>query len=162
MRVIIFSLLLLSSLPAYGHTVKDLLENFNEYHGQTVEITVEVIGEAIQAQGGYWINVVDQEGFNIGVFIKNKELLKKITYFGNYKFFGDQVKIIGQYHRKCQDHIDRDIHAEYISVIKPGGPRPEQVPAQKKQFVIILAGICLLLAVVHSVKSYYGRKNNKN
>ena len=159
MRYFIFLFCFFWVMNGYGEELKELLENPAFFDGKKVTVSGEVIGEILSTPQGFWINILDDQALNIGIFTATLGELKAITHFGSYQEKGDQVKVEGIFYSSCPDHLERDIHAEYISVIEPGRVLPEHVPAEKKQTVIILAGICLLLAIVNSVRSYYGRKN---
>ncbi|MBN2484309.1 MAG: hypothetical protein JXD21_08965 [Candidatus Omnitrophica bacterium] len=162
MRFLIFIFMISVSIPGYSQTLKDILENFDTYHERTVEVTGEVIGESIKDPGGgYWLNILD-EGINLGIFVSDPALIKKITFFGSYRVRGDKVRIIGTFYKRSPEHLERHISADSLFILEKGSARPDEVSIEKREAVIGLAGVCILLWIIHLFKLYYGRKNKTN
>lgn len=135
--------------------VSTLLSNSSKYNGKNIRFIGEVIGEPL-GRGDYkWINILDEEGNAIGVWLK-VELIKEIKYYGKYKVKGDIVEVEGIYHSICNEHGgDTDIHANSINLIKKGYLIKEQVLYQKF-YIILLEGITLLIVlIVLRIKKYY-------
>jgi len=159
MRYILFTFFLITALGGYGQELPAILENSQDYDGQSVTVTGEVIGEVLSAPDGLWLNILGDEGVNIGVFCERKSQVQGITRYGSYAYRGDRIRIEGVFYANCPQHSERDIHARSISVVAEGHPRAERATAQKKSMAIVLAGACGMLALIYSVKRRYGRKN---
>lgn len=136
-------LLLCSTAAAFGYRqlyyvrIQELFENPIRYDHTMVGIKGEVVGDIINAQGSYWINVNDDsyalksiaegerprgQNSGIGVVI-TEEMKEQIKHRGSYNQKGDLVEIIGEYHASCEEHNgEADIHAVEFRVIKPGYP----------------------------------------
>jgi hypothetical protein len=144
---------LLFTLICYAQPISstDLINNAKEYDGRLVVYTGEVIGD-VMARGEYaWINVNDKKNA-IGIWLP-QDLTKDIFYTGNYKHQGDAVEIIGIFHRACTEHGgDLDIHAQSLRKIKAGMPAPEKSDIEKRNLIIVLAGVALLLWILSLLK----------
>ena len=131
-------------------TLEDLINNAEEYDGETVTFKGEVIGDKMIRGESTWINVHDETGA-IGVFCP-KESVEEIEYLGSYKFLGDRISVKGIFHRFCSEHGgDTDIHAEKITIIKKGEETPHPLDPRKVKTSIILAVIVFALAILHLI-----------
>lgn len=117
--------------------INDLIENAKELDGQEVIVQGEAIGERLDRGDYSWVNIND--GTNaIGIWLKKSEA-EKVSYYGNYKYKGDIVKITGIFHRACTDHGgEADLHSSSIVIIEEGHAVKEQVSYSKIITAIIL------------------------
>jgi len=146
MRFIIGLLFIIFTIsPVQAVSGNDLIENAHKYDNQRVAFQGEAIGD-IMARGNHaWVNVNDGERA-IGIWAKIS-LTDKITHTGSYRFTGDQVKIVGTFHRACPQHGgDLDIHADEMSVLKIGERIAHPIVWSKITIVIaLLIGIIILM-----------------
>ncbi|MFC1590632.1 DNA-binding protein [Candidatus Omnitrophota bacterium] len=104
-------------------------------------------GEAISCiltKGEYsWINAHD--GYNaIGIYCPG-DLLKGLSFLGDYKHRGDRLEVKGVFNFSCEEHGgDLDIHAEEIRIIKKGGLIKRQPDKKRLIFSLILFGVAVL------------------
>jgi len=124
----------------------DLIEHAKDYDGKIVSFQGEVIGDIMRRGDFAWINVHDGQNA-LGIWAKSP-LVLPITFTGNYKSTGDIIEAKGIFHRACVEHGgDLDIHADSLTVIKPGHKRTEPFHAGEKKLVFGLIGatVCLLI-----------------
>ncbi len=158
MKTILLIFLSMFSLCGYCQSLPEVLARPEFYDKQTVTLEGEVIGEAIKADKGYWINCASG-AVTIGLFVEEKEQLKAITRFGSYAVQGDLVRVTGIFHRDCPVHHERDIHVLALTVIKKGYIHSRAVPQGKIRAVLILATICLTMIAIYFIKERYGKRN---
>jgi hypothetical protein len=132
-------------------SIKEILKSPDKFDKKEIEIKGELIGEPLRDKDGFWINV-SLDNFNIGIFITNKELLKKLKYWGSYKVKGDIVKIKGTFFKECPDHHERDIHAQEIIITKPGFLKKEVIPPFKFKLAMVSFIICLTITIIYFIK----------
>ena len=89
---------------------------------------------------------------NIGIFVSNEQLLKRIHWFGSYRVRGDIISVQGIFHRNCSQHYERDIHDNNLKVIRSGGVLKENIPLKKWVIFVILAIINLFLVGIYLIK----------
>lgn len=152
------SFFLIGSLNVRGQTLEEIVKAPTLYDGKKVVVEGEAIGECLKDKGGLWINI-SRDGYNIGVFFKDKRLAAKIKNFGSYKVRGDIVKVKGFFYAQCPFHIQPDIHAQGVEVVEEGGPRVEGVERFKITLSLVLGIICLTLASIYFIKIKYGRRD---
>lgn len=147
-KTLIVSLLILSSFTikveaAEITDINDLIENAKELDGQEVTVQGEAIGESMNRGDYSWININD--GTNaIGIWLL-KEEAEKLSYFGNYKYRGDAVKITGIFHRACKEHGgEADLHYSSIEILKDGYLVTEPISSTKLIVTIILTTSSLI------------------
>ena len=128
-----------------------LINNAKEYDGKIVAYEGEVIGD-VMGRGEYaWINVNDNKNA-IGIWLP-RDLTKGIIYTGNYKAQGDWLEISGIFHRACPEHGgDLDIHAQSLRKIKSGIPTAEKLDLDKRNLIVVLAGVLLLAWILSLLK----------
>lgn len=116
----------------------DLIENSKELDGQTVVYTGEAVGTILKRDGYAWVNIND--GSNaIGIVISN-EMADSIHHMGEYGKIGDQIEVVGTFHRACAEHGgDMDIHADTIRIVKDGYAAPEKLNTDYLIWSVILA-----------------------
>ncbi|MCM8796329.1 MAG: DNA-binding protein [Candidatus Omnitrophica bacterium] len=118
----------------------DLINNAKEYDGKRVVYRGEVIGDIMKRGNFSWLNIND--GVNaIGVWTESTQI-KDVTITGGYKRLGDNIEVIGIFHRACLEHGgDLDIHAETVIKISSGRRMQERLNISAVRFAAILLGI---------------------
>lgn len=153
--LILFAVISISSY-AQEVSIKELLTYPDKFDATYVGVQGEAIGEALNDNKGVWLNISDQ-GYNIGVFVREKSEITKIRYWGNYTAEGDSVKIKGTFSKNCSLHQERDIHASRIEIAKRGFLRKEVLSPAKVKLTIVLFVICLAVTVIYLIKSFKHR-----
>lgn len=160
-KIFLITLLCLLSAAPFSYaekvSVKELLDSPAKFNRRYVEIEGEVIGEALNAEEGFWLNLVSQ-GCNIAIFVPKEELMEDLKYWGSYKEQGDYVRIKGIFYKDCPQHQERDVHAEKIEVIKQGFVKKEELAPYKVRLSIYLFIICLTLMLIYFIKEYIKRR----
>lgn len=115
--------------------LQQIFDNPQKYDGKKVVLEGEVVGVAVKAGAGYFIQLNQDpyaqrslaeggkfSGSNISVAVYlEPEEFKKIKNFGNYHVKGDLVRIKGVFHAACSKHDgETDIHAFSLEIIKRG------------------------------------------
>lgn len=140
-------------------TLEDVLTRPEEFDNKTVIIEGEVIGEPLGIrQSGVWLNL-SAGGYNLGVFLQNKEILEKIKYWGSYKEKGDYVKIEGVFNKDCKQHQERDFHLSNLEIVERGFFREGSVAILKIRMAIMSFIICLTMALIYFIKVRYARRS---
>lgn len=125
----------------------ELINNSQVYDGLIVSYEGEVIGDVMKRATGTWININDGENA-VGIW-GSPFLLKDVVYTGSYKSFGDKIEITGIFHRACPEHGgDLDIHAQSLRKINSGRLKQERLNPDKRNQVIILAGVLILIWIL--------------
>lgn len=160
LTIIIFILFL---LPAYNIKAEEvlylkvstLLNNPSKYNGKIIRFKGEVIGEPLGRGNNRWINVLDDEGNAIGVWL-SKDFIKDINHYGKYNVRGDMVEVTGIYHSICNEHGgDTDIHANTLKILEEGYLTKEHIE-MRKVYIVLLEGIFILtILIIFRVKKYY-------
>jgi hypothetical protein len=129
----------------------ELIEQAKDYDAKTVTYQGEVIGE-IMVRGDYvWVNVNDGQNA-IGIWAK-KDLIKGITYKGDYKHIGDRIEVLGVFHRACPQHGgDLDIHAQEIIKVAEGREIKFILDEGKIKLAIYLGVALWSLLILRSLK----------
>lgn len=124
-----------------------LIEDGQLYDGRTVTYRGEAV-TAVMRRGEYgWVNVNDGENA-IGVWCP-AALLDRIQHVGDYGTRGDTVEVVGVFNRACREHGgDLDIHADTLTVVKPGYVRRRRVDAQRIRLVAALFLATIAVAVI--------------
>jgi hypothetical protein len=113
-----------------------LVEGAKSFDGAKVIFHGEAIGQAMERGTMAWVNIADQGGA-IGVWMSTKDSRSILT-LGSYSFRGDEICIIGTFHRACAGHGgDMDIHADAIHITRPGEIVPH--PVDRMRLVIAIA-----------------------
>ncbi|MDO9492398.1 hypothetical protein [Acetobacterium sp.] len=123
--------------------LNQLVENAEAMDGQTVTVTGEAIGEAMERGDHAWVNIND--GTNaMGIWMPLDDA-QRIKFFGDYKHIGDQLQVTGVFNQACAQHGgDVDIHSNSITVIEAGYVTEESVSSPK----IIIGFVLVFLASV--------------
>lgn len=150
-------------------TIRELVENAENYDGQEVVIEGEVIGDLMIRGDEAWLTVNDDpysvrslvEGgdfaglsnYSIGVRLPREET-EGIRVLGSYKNHGDRVRVRGIFHRV--DHAsggDMDIEGISLEVIKPGYPLPHPFAYWKLIVALALAAVAAYLGNIWRKRS---------
>lgn len=141
----------LTTCSAQPISSAELINNSKVYDSRIVSYEGEVIGDVMKRATGAWININDGENA-VGIW-GSLSLLKDVVYTGSYKSFGDKIEITGIFHRACPEHGgDLDIHAQSLRKIKSGRLKQERLNPDKRNQVIILAGVLILIWILSLLK----------
>ncbi len=135
--------------------VSTLINNPTKYNGKIVKFMGEVIGEPLGRGNNRWINILDNEGNAIGVWL-SEDFIKDINYYGKYNIQGDIVEVEGIFHSICKEHGgDTDIHANTFKILEKGHLIKEQIKIQKI-YIILLEGVFIIIVLIFfRIKKYY-------
>jgi len=144
---------------AYGEVtaIGDILDSPQAFDGVEVVIEGEVIGEGLKDARGVWINILSGRK-QIGVFSPDKKIAGLITYWGSYRYTGDQVRIKGVFYKDCPVYQISNVRLNSLEIIKKGHENEFSVSSQKQQLTIVLSIICLTIASVYLIKLKYGKR----
>ncbi|MCF7878616.1 MAG: hypothetical protein K9L95_04005, partial [Candidatus Omnitrophica bacterium] len=151
----ILTLSFLFSLTVYAEaqtiTLKSLINNPGKYDGKMVSFEAEAIGDPLGGRKGIWFNV--QSGkYNMGIFVKNKDLINQISHWGSYKERGDLIKSEGIFYKNCSVHGGRDLHLVSLEIVEKGGIRDLKAAEGKKRFALFSFVIFLTLGCIYLIK----------
>ncbi|MFO8052613.1 MAG: hypothetical protein R6U54_01460 [Candidatus Omnitrophota bacterium] len=151
----ILILIFLFSLTIYAQgqttTLKSLVDNPEKYDQKIISLKAELIGEPLTTETGTWLNLGAND-YNIGVFLKEKRILEKVSYWGSYKEKGDIVEVKGMFYKNCPVHDRRGIHLSGLSVVEQGQEVEYKTSSQKKKFALISFVIFLTIGVIYLIK----------
>lgn len=127
-----------------------LINDATLFDGSTVSYKGEVVGPIMRRGENVWLSLND--GANaISVWIP-VNLLGATRIGGSYGQKGDQISVIGTFHRSCKEHGGAlDIHGTYLLMLAQGGPVAEKLAAGKVVWLAVLLGVfvCLLIARIY-------------
>lgn len=110
----------------YDTTIYALQHSDTYYEGQTVQVTGEVVGDIIAAEGddGHkWITVdslPDERTASVQVYVSESQA-SNIDTLGRFEQTGTTVEVTGKYHLVCDQHDGlSDIHATSVNVLERG------------------------------------------
>ncbi|MHB9145072.1 MAG: hypothetical protein ACYC5Y_07025 [Symbiobacteriia bacterium] len=131
-------------------SARELIENARELDGQWVRFEGEAIGEVMVRGETAWVNVADAD-YAIGVLLPAAQA-DKVLMLGNYRTFGDRVRVTGVFHRAdSRQGGDLDIVATELVRLAAGSPRSDTRPAGR---VFWAGGLALIaLAVFVAVRA---------
>jgi len=151
-------------IPKNDPSSGQLVEKNKQYNGTRVTFTGEAIGE-VMVRGDYaWIHLNDDAymernveegaklgGYNSGMAIwVPAALTKQIDTYGDYKHEGSIVQISGTFNAACKEHGgDMDIHADSVTMIRPGHVVVDPVPGWK---AALAAGLALLAGALYWIE----------
>jgi hypothetical protein len=162
---------LVNKMNVPGDVTKGLFWN-----GKAVTFHGEAIGE-VMVRGDYaWIHLNDdaymvqnvEEGAKLGGYNSGMAvwlpaaLTKQIDTYGDYQHEGSIVEVKGVFNAACKEHGgDLDIHATSLSLLRPGHPVTDPVPAWKAVLAVLIAAVAGLLFWVerkyrHVVRAHRG------
>jgi len=125
----------------------ELINNAKNYDGKLITYSGEAIGN-IMVRGNFaWVNLSDGENA-LGVWME-AALTKEIKFTGDYKTRGDNLEIVGVFHRACLEHGgDLDIHANSLRKISSGRVIKEKLNSDKFNLSIILLGAIFFIWIL--------------
>lgn len=128
--------------------LNQLVENAEAMDGQTVTVTGEAIGEAMERGDHAWVNIND--GTNaMGIWMPLDDA-QRIKFFGDYKHIGDQLQVTGVFNQACVEHGgDVDIHSNSITVMEAGYATEESVSSPKIIIGIVLVFLASVLGFIY-------------
>jgi len=128
--------------------LNQLVENAEAMDGQTVTVTGEALGEAMERGAHAWVNIND--GSNaMGIWMPLDDA-QRIKIFGDYKHIGDQLQVTGVFNQACAQHGgDVDIHSDSITVVATGYATTEAVPALKIIIGTMLGCLAVLIGLIY-------------
>lgn len=106
-------------------SIYDLDNADASYQGETVQVTGEVVGDAIRAEGDpgkHWIVLDDTSGHegSVSVLVDDR-VLDDIDAYGAYGEQGTRLRVKGVFSLACSDHDGiMDIHADSVTAVEPG------------------------------------------
>ena len=110
----------------YETSIYALQSSDTYYEGQMVQVSGEVVGDIIDAEGGdahKWITLDSLSGdqqARVQEYV-SAEQAALIDTLGRYEKTGSTVSITGTYHLVCGQHDGlSDIHATSLNVLQPG------------------------------------------
>ena len=130
----------------------DLIAKAKELDGKQVTYSGEVIGDVMKRGDFAWANIHD--GANaIGVWLTSG-MAVEVGLTGDFKHTGDLVEITGIFNRACVEHGgDMDIHAQALSLKRPGMPTPHSCDKNKKDWAIKLLGALVIIWILSLLKT---------
>lgn len=137
-----------SVLAADVVDLNQLVENAEIMDGQTVTVSGEAIGEAMERGDHAWVNIND--GTNaMGIWMPLDDI-QNIKVFGDYKHLGDQLQVTGVFNQACVEHGgDVDVHSDSITVVAAGYATAESVPALKIVIGLVLVCLASVLGLIY-------------
>jgi len=158
MKKIIFIAIILFARPCFSQGLEEIFSDPERFDQKQVCFEAEVIGEVLANDSGFWLNV-SEAGYNLGVYLKNREKAEVLGHFGSYRETGDRVRMTGVFYRDCPLHHECGLHLDDLEVIESGYIRRESVSAAKLKLSLVLAIICLTLGGIYLIKEHYGKRN---
>ena len=115
--------------------IADLAGADSYYDCQTVQVTGEVVGEAISdgktMSDHVWILLQDRGGDSVVNVWIDESLTEDIDHFGKYGTTGSILRVRGEFHLCCPEHQGEcDIHATTMTVVQEGYDHPDEFDPQ--------------------------------
>ena len=131
-------------------TSRELIKGASHLDGEAVIFTGEVIGDVMRRGRFVWLNVQDDYG-TIGVWAP-VDLVKEITYLGDYNHKGDIVAVEGRF-SKADYELNGELclRAVNIRVIFPGLIIFHQLSFLKTKIALIIFILTVLVIVLRIV-----------
>ncbi|MFH1190705.1 MAG: DNA-binding protein [Candidatus Omnitrophota bacterium] len=134
-------------LFAQSVSSSELINNAKQYDGKLVTYSGEVIGDVMPRGEFAWVNINDGQ-YALGVWM-GAALSKEIKFTGSYKSRGDNLEIVGIFHRACLEHGgDLDIHAHSLGEIVRGRIIKEKLNSDKVSLSLVLLGALFLIWIL--------------
>lgn len=133
----------------YDTSIQELSNADPYLNNQTVQVTGEAIGESIRASlfgRSRWVTLSPVgESATISVFM-SEESAAKIDSFGRYGVRGSILKVRGTFYLVCPEHDGfTDLHAEEVTVVKPGESVHEsfKIRAFVPGIILVIVGVIM-------------------
>lgn len=138
----------------YDTSIQELSNADPYLDNQTVQVTGEAIGESIRVSlfgRSRWVTLSPVgESATVSVFM-SEESAAKIDSFGRYGVRGSIVRVRGTFYLVCPEHDGAtDLHAEEVTVVKPGESVHESFKFQTFVPGLILVVIGLVMVFIFS------------
>lgn len=135
----------------------ELISKAKTYDGASVDYQGELIGSVLDRGSFVWLNIHD--GANaIGVWAQ-KSQLPDIRFGGMYGVRGDELRVVGIFHRSCPEHGGAlDIHAVTVEMLAPGQEIRELASEDRIKALAVLSGVVICLWIV---RLWRRRRNRK-
>lgn len=134
----------------YDTSIQELSNADPYLDNQTVQVTGEAIGESIRASlfgRARWVTLSPVgESVTVSVFM-TEESAAKIDSFGRYGVRGSILKVRGTFYLVCPEHDGAtDLHAEEVTVVKPGESVHESfsIFAFAPGMILVVVGLIML------------------
>ena len=136
----------------YDAAIGDLEGADSYYDKQTVQVSGEVVGDAIDVSGDSehsWIVLRDASSGSTVTVLVRKSDLRKIDTYGAYGKTGTTLRVQGTYNLACSEHEgESDVHATVVSTVKVGSVHADQFNIEEFFPGLVAVGIGILLALV--------------
>lgn len=138
----------------YDTSIQELSNADPYLDNQTVQVTGEAIGDSIRASlfgRARWVTLSPVgSSATVSVFM-SEESAAKIDAFGRYGVRGTILRVRGTFYLVCPEHDGAtDLHAEEVTVVKPGESVHESFNWRAFVPGIVLLGIGLIMVFVFS------------
>lgn len=136
----------------YDASIADLAGADSYYDKQTVQVTGEVVGEAIAVTGDAdhaWIVLRDSDtGSTVTVFVRRSDL-RKIDTYGTYGTTGTTLRVRGMFNLTCSQHEgESDVHAQVINVVSVGYEHKDVFNVEDFAPGVVALAVGIVLALV--------------
>lgn len=138
----------------YDTSIDELVHADSSFQGSTVQITGEVVGDAIRAEedpGKHWITMEalgDEDDSSISVLIDDS-YLGLVDAYGKYGVVGTTLQVRGTFYLTCTSHEGiMDIHADTVKLVERGrktSPSYDSRMPGMAVTLLLLGGAMLLL-----------------
>jgi hypothetical protein len=134
-------------------TSAELVEHPGKWDGQRIAFAGEAVGSGMVRGNHVWVHLNDDAyarasveagaplaGYNSGQAVwVSASLAAGIATFGDYSHQGDLVRVEGVFNAACSQHGgDMDIHADVLTIERPGSVIRHPVKTVKVLWVIVL------------------------
>ena len=136
----------------YDASIADLAGADSYYDKQTVQVTGEVVGEAIAVTGDAdhaWIVLRDSDtGSTVTVFVRRSDL-RKIDTYGTYGTTGTTLRVRGMFNLTCSQHEgESDVHAQVVNVVSVGYEHKDVFNVEDFVPGVVALAVGIVLALV--------------
>ena len=136
----------------YDASIADLAGADSYYDKQTVQVTGEVVGEAIAVTGDAdhaWIVLRDSDtGSTVTVFVRRSDL-RKIDTYGTYGTTGTTLRVRGMFNLTCSQHEgESDVHAQVVNVVSAGYEHKDVFNVEDFAPGVVALAVGIVLALV--------------
>ena len=134
----------------YDTSITDLSTADTYYDKQTVQVTVEVVGDRINAGDGRqcWLQLASpSDSSTVSVYLTN-ESADKVDTYGAYDRKGTTLQVRGTFNLACPDHDGAsDLHAQVVTVTEKGKATPDEfdINAFIPGMVTVMIGLAMMV-----------------
>lgn len=141
----------------YDTSIYDLINADPTYEGSTVQITGEVVGDAVHAledPGKTWLTLssTDEKApGSISVLVDDDDVRLVDTY-GAFGTTGTILRVKGTYHLSCGEHEGiMDVHADSVSAVTEGQTYHEEFNFDDFVPGIFVCAVGLVLSIAYYI-----------